>query len=165
MNLTKNVKTWIWVCGILLALILYDLALGWWTSFPPKRPSTVLPEAIFVFAPFKGDIVPLPKKGDWLDCWLDREHNVNRCRMLDIDGSLEYEGVFLPSEGSAPVSASDLQIDGRITPNRLAWVYFREQAIPIIKLRNGIMLLPAEAYDQGKKKEKEWLSNTRGQGH
>jgi hypothetical protein len=71
----------------------------------------------------------------------------------------------LPSEGTAPVPAGDLQIDMRITPNRLAWVYFREQTIPIIKLRNGVMLLPAEAYDEGKKKEKEWLSNTTGQHH
>jgi hypothetical protein len=165
MGLTKKAKHWLWIGGAVITLLVYFLGWAWWESIPPNRPRNIAPDAVFVYVPPVGSPFPLPKRGDWLNCWFDQDQNADRCRMSNMDGSLEYEGVFLPSEETAPVPASDLQIDMRITPNRLAWVYFREQTIPIIKLRNGVMLLPAEAYDEGKKKEKEWLSNTRGQSH
>jgi hypothetical protein len=156
MSLTKHAKTWIWVGGILFALVLYDLGLGRWSSIPPQRPSTVAPNAVFIFAPAKGFILPLPKKGDWLNCWLDREHNGNRCRMSDTDGRVEYEGVFAPSEGSGPLPDGDLQIDAQGTGTRMQWVLFRERIIPIIHLRDGTILIPAEA-SEAAKKMLEWL--------
>jgi hypothetical protein len=161
MNLIKDTKTWLWVCGILLALILYDLGLRWWSSFPPKRPSTVSPEAVFVFAPFKGDVVPVPKKGDWLNCWLDSEHNLNRCRMSDADGILEYEGVFSPSQGSSPVPDIELKIDIKRTGTRMQWVYFRDQIMPIIHLIGGTILIPTEASEPAKQ-TLEWQREHQG---
>jgi hypothetical protein len=139
-----------------LLLILYDLGLRWWSSFPPKRPSTVPPEAVFVFAPPKGEILPLPKNGDWLNCWLDREQNVNRCRMSDEDGILEYEGVFSPSQGSSVMPNSELKIDVKRTGTRMQWVIFGDQIMPIIHLRGGTILIPAEASEPAKQ-HLEWL--------
>jgi hypothetical protein len=76
--------------------------------------------------------------------------------MSDTNGSLEYEGEFSPSEGSGPVPDSDLQIDVKATGTRLRWIYYREQVVPIIHLRSGIILLPDEAYEAAKQKL-EWL--------
>jgi hypothetical protein len=156
MSMNKNARTWLWVGGILLALVLYDLGLGWWGSIPPKRPKNVSPNAVFIFAPALGWIWPLPKRGDWLTCWFDRDHNVDRCRMSDTDGSLEYEGVFSPSGGSGAMPDGDLQIDVKGTDTRMQWVYFREQIMPIIHLRNGTILIAVEASEAAKQKL-EWL--------
>jgi hypothetical protein len=70
--------------------------------------------------------------------------------MSDVDGRLEYRGFFLRAEGTGPVSESDLQIDGKAKGNRFNFLYFKEQLIPIIRLRDGTILLPAEAYQEAK---------------
>ncbi len=53
------------------------------------------------------------------------------------------------SEGSGPISESDLQIDTKAT-DRFNFLYFKGQLIPILNLRNGTILLPAEAYQEAK---------------
>jgi len=100
MGLSKKAKSQVWFAGVVLALALYDLALGWWASIPPKRPGNGPGDAVFVFAAPVGWIWPLPKRGDWLNCWLDQEHYVNRCEAWYADGHSMYEGPFLRSEGS-----------------------------------------------------------------
>ncbi len=80
--------------------------------------------------------------------------------MSDTNGRLEYEGVFSPSEGSSPVADGDLQIDVKGTGTRMQWVYFRDQMMPIIHLREGTILIPVEAYEVANQKL-EWLREHR----
>jgi hypothetical protein len=70
--------------------------------------------------------------------------------MSDTDGSLEYEGIFAPLDTSGSVPQADLQIDPKATGPRLRWVYFREQVVPIIHLRDGKILIPIEASEAAK---------------
>jgi len=162
MAITKKAKVWSWAGGIIIALVIYDLVLGLWGSAPPKRPRNVTPDAVFISAPSVGWIWPLPKHGDWLNCWFDGSDNMNRCRMSDVDGNSEYEGSFLRYTGSGPLSGQDLQIDTKATGTRLQWLYSGQQLFPIIHLRNGIILLPAEAFEEGKHHLQQ-LQHVRGQ--
>jgi hypothetical protein len=70
--------------------------------------------------------------------------------MSDVDGSTEYEGPFIRYEGAGPVPDSDLQIDVEASGTRLHWLYFRERLLPILRLRDGIILIPAEASEEAR---------------
>jgi hypothetical protein len=72
--------------------------------------------------------------------------------MFDTDGTLEYAGVFVPSEEGPVLPDADLRIDVKATGTRAKWVYFREQIMPIVHLLNGTILIPSEASEAAKQK-------------
>jgi hypothetical protein len=157
MHLNKwimKTNAWALAVAIIVLFVFYDLALAWWATIPPSRPKDIPSNSAFIMSPSGGFILPLPKHGDWLYCWLDQERQVDRCRMTDTHGGLEYEGRFLPSDGSGSVPEADLQIDAKGTGPRLRWTYFRNRIMPIIHLRNGTILIPAEAAEAAKEQLK-----------
>ncbi len=146
----QSLKPW----ALIIAFVLYDLALTWWATIPPTRPKNIPSGSVFATILSGGFILPLPKHGDWLYCWLDQERMVNRWQMTATEGKLEYEGEFTPSDESGQIAQADLVIDRKATGSRLQWVYFREEILPIIHLRNGKILIPVEASEMAKQKLK-----------
>jgi hypothetical protein len=157
MNILKKTRASPWGLSVILILALYDLGLGWWNNIPPKRPRTVPPDSVFLFGLPVGAPFPIAKRGDWLNCWLDGAQNVNRCRVANVDGTFEFEGPFLRFEGVGPVSQNALQIDIKATDNKQEWIFFRGELVPLVHLRDGTILIPAEDYEAGKQKL-EWVN-------
>lgn len=94
--------------GVIVALAFASVkAAYWWSNVPPKPPSRVSRNAVFLWAGHLG--LPAPKHGTWLECWTDTS-DVNKCRLTNMDGTVAYEGVYLPDKGITPVSQSDLRI-------------------------------------------------------
>lgn len=142
---------------MILAVILYWVAFGIWASIPPWRPTNVSRSAVFLFgappntAPFP---IPTSKKGTWVNCWLDTERDSDRCGAIDADGAPIYEGPYIRYEGGGPVPQNELVIDKRAHDNM---DYFRDVMVPIIHLRNGTILIPAEDADAARLQVSNWL--------
>jgi hypothetical protein len=93
-----------------------------------------------------GSDLPRAQLGNWLNCWIDQESNRNRCRLSKQDGSLEYEGTFLQYEAAGAVPIGGPRIDVAAGNASVQWLHFGERLLPTIRLRDGITLLPEEAY-------------------
>lgn len=139
--------------SLIIVLIIGIVAAGitgayWWSNVPPKRPPDVSADAVFLWTGGLG--LPAPKHGTWIECWTDAAEGVNKCRLTEMDGKITYEGVFLTNTGKNPVSESDLKIDTETTSNRTFWVRFDMlRGAPLVFLRNGIVLIPRDAYEEG----------------
>jgi hypothetical protein len=67
-----------------------------------------------------------------------------------MDGRLAYEGVFLVDQGSNPVASSDLRILSEQTSQSTdLWVRVPDQPVPLVFLRDGRVLIPKDAYQEG----------------
>jgi hypothetical protein len=140
--------------AIVLLLILIGLpclaisGAYWWSNVPPRRPQGVARSAVFLWTGHLG--LPAPKHGTWLECWADTASAANKCRLTEMDGKPDYEGVFVADKGAALVPQSDLRIDIETTSNRTFWVRLNESvAAPLVFLQNGAVLVPKEAYQAG----------------
>lgn len=152
MTCSKNMA---WVGGIILLLIVAIKCLYWWADTPPKRPSNVPSDAIWIWALPTG--LPSPKRGDRAKCWFDLKQNVNRCRVTCFNGEHDYEGTFLPYEGHAPLPEIELVIDCKRTNLAQERVGLNATSlksdspgtkyIPLIYLRNGEVLIPEKGYE------------------
>lgn len=119
----------------------------WWSNTPPKRPSDVSANAVFLWAGHLG--LPAPKHGTWIACWTDTTEKVNKCRLTDMNGTVLYEGVFLVDAGENPVPQPDLKIEGEPT-SQTNWVPLGGMlAAPLVFLKNGTVLIPKDAYRDG----------------
>jgi hypothetical protein len=120
----------------------------WWANTPPDRPHGVSGNAVFLWAGHVG--LPAPKHGTWIECWVDAEIGVNKCKLTEMEGTPEYEGVFLANAGTTVIPQSDLKIEIEPTSNSDNWVRFdRLRGAPLIFLKNGSVLIPKDAYSQG----------------
>jgi hypothetical protein len=115
---------------------------------PPSRPSNVVPSAVFLWAP--ATPFPASKLGDWVNCWFDQNGKAIRCRVTNQDGRVRYEGVFRSYPDSSVVVDRSFPIDASATGDRFKWLYVKDDYVPIIHLRGGSILIPAEEYERGK---------------
>jgi hypothetical protein len=143
-----------WMVGVFFVGVVYVLGLWLWNIVPPRRPVNVARSAVFLFGLPVGAPFPIPKRGTWVNCWLDEEHGVNRCSAVWADGTFIYEGSFVRFEGTGPVPQNELQIDTKAIGDS---VYFKGATIPIIHLRNGTILIPAEASEEAERQTLDWL--------
>jgi len=95
--------------------------------------------------PNNATAVAFSKSGGWAHCWLDTTANVNRCRTYNWRGERLYrfgheddDDVFLRYAGTGPVPENELAIDSARTQADYIW------------LKNGVILLPRNAFDQYK---------------
>ncbi len=89
--------------------------------------------------------VPAPRRGDWLACWEEKEQTL--CQLNDIDGSMEYEGEFIPFGHKSRPTADQLRIDAMKTRRNKVWV--GKALVPLVCLENGDILIPASKYAEG----------------
>lgn len=120
----------------------------WWSNVPPKRPKDVSTDGVFLWAGHLG--LPAPKHGTWIECWADTTNGVDKCKLTEMDGRVSYEGVFLADTGKNPVSQSDLKILSEQTSQSVdLWVRSLGQLVPLVFLKNGTVLIPNDAYQEG----------------
>jgi hypothetical protein len=108
--------------------------------------------------PFKTSRTP----GDWLDCWFDTSEGADKCRLMNDKGALEFEGIFVPYEGSSPVPQSELILDRRRTGTVWTGSYDKGIHVPLVYLTNGQILLPKAAYAETKRTV-DWLRGKRSE--
>ncbi len=67
-----------------------------------------------------------------------------------MDGWSEFEDVFLPYPGQAPLSIADLVLDRRKTGGLWCGTYEKGTHYPIPYLANGEILLPKSEYEKAR---------------
>jgi hypothetical protein len=136
-------------CGILGIVVAVGL-LFWWEGRRPERPASLPPNAIYIesgVVPFKLKSTP----GRWLGCWYDANDQFDHCKVTNENGWLEFEDVFLPSEGQITVSQSDLVLDIHRTGTLWTGSYEKGITVPVIYLTNGQILLPRTIFEKAKR--------------
>jgi len=159
--MTRLEKRIIWIIGIAVLVLTALLRLNyWWANIPPKRPASV--PATAGYCGGLATTFPGSKRGEWVNCWFDSEQNADRCRVTFVNGRLLYEGVYLPYQRQTPIPQGELLIDS-MTMNRAQEQVEVDassgessepglQVVPLVYLRNGEVLIPAKAYEVGKKR-------------
>ena len=128
------------------AIIFIIVAVLWWAGRLPQRPHTVSSSAIHV-QPSDAPLM-LRLTGYWLDCWFDKNANVDRCKLTDRRGSGVFEDVFLPCAGQTPVPQSEL-LFARWTG--FTWTRSDKGIyVPTVYLSNGQILLPRSLYEEAR---------------
>jgi hypothetical protein len=139
--------------AVVVVVVLYFLGIAIWASIPPRRPANVSRSAVFLFGLPVGAPFPTPKRGTWVDCWLDTSDS-NRCRAIDADGTPIYEGPYIRFEGTGLVPQSEIQINTRASTD---FFVIQGVLIPIIHLRDGTILIPAKDADEARRQALDWL--------
>src|SRR5882672_452591 len=101
------------ILGAVAIAVVTFLFLMWWGSRLPKRPGNISSRGAFLevgVVPFK-----LSTHGDWLECWIDAGANMDRCKLADEKGTVQFEDFFMPYEGPAPVPDAELVINSQRT--------------------------------------------------
>ncbi len=120
----------------------------WWANVPPPRPKDVASGAVFLWTGHLG--LPGAKHGTWIECWADMGHAANACRLTEMDGRVTYEGAFLADTGKTPIPQSDLEILSEQTSQSVnLWVRSQGQLVPLVFLKDGNVLIPRDAYQEG----------------
>jgi hypothetical protein len=131
------------VCVPVILIELY-LAAFWWDSRVPRRPKGVPDDAVFL--DWGVPKVPKAKGGDWLNCWPEPQEDRDRCKLTNRNGTVVYEGDFVPYKGGGLVPANQLKIDPIKTQAASLWVGFA--FVPLIYLGNGRILIPTDYYEK-----------------
>lgn len=118
----------------------------WWTNTVPSRPKSVRADAVFIWAPHVG--VPVPRRGWWIACW--ESEGKNWCSVSWIDGTLKYQGEFIPYRRTTSVPTAELIIDAEKTQQADGF-WLGETRVRLVYLTNGDVLIPAERYQEGKR--------------
>ena len=67
-----------------------------------------------------------------------------------MDGTRSFEGTFLADTSKAVVPQSELEILSEQTSQSVnLWVYVNGEPAPLVFLRNGKVLIPSGAYEEG----------------
>jgi hypothetical protein len=144
-----------WAAGLLIGCGL----LLWWVGRRPKRPPTLPANAIYIetgVVPFKLRSTP----GKWLGCWYDPTDQADHCKITDENGKLEYEDIFLPYKGQAPIPQNALIFDSQRTGNLWTGSYEKGIRVPVIYLTDGQILLPKTDFEEIKRKTQFWVDGS-----
>ena len=77
-----------------LAVLLAVGIFVWRAAREPSRPDSVPSDAAYV---------PSVKRYYWVHCWLDKQEQVNRCKVFNSDGTLFFEDTYVPYSGTGPI--------------------------------------------------------------
>ena len=128
------------VIGVIIILAYIAVVIGyWWGNFPPKRPSTVVSDAVWTWGPGH-------KHGHWILCSVKETGSNAQCKIWDDSGNLDYEGDFRANRKSVLYPTKRLDIETRMTGPLSASI--RNTAVPIIYLTDHKILIPVEAYSR-----------------
>src|SRR6202051_1736856 len=138
LKITKMLRVALFGVGVLT--ITAVVAAYWWSNIEPRRPLTVARDAVWIWAPHNQ--LPSPKHGMWARCWPAKPSTDFRCKIWNESGQEIFEGVFLPYV-KQPVAVA-ASIDTKRTGSLSASI--RGVSVPVVYLRDGQILIPADAY-------------------
>lgn len=143
--------TWYEKATAAVGLALATFAIGiWgayrWSNTVPRRPKGVRSDAAFLWAPYVG--LPAPRRGWWMACW-DAGSGHLICKLNNIDGTIEYQGEYIPYGSTTHVAIKSLEIDPIRTRAHKVWI--GNALVPLVFLKSGEILIPAASYENGKR--------------
>jgi hypothetical protein len=142
------IKTTLISLGCVALLIAAGAGVYWWSNVPPRRPPDVSADAVFLWAGHLG--LPAPKHGTWIECSTGADKGVNKCKLTEMNGTPEYDGIFLADTGKNPVPESNLKINVEPTSDVTNWVSLGGlRGAPLVFLKDGTVLIPKDAYQEG----------------
>jgi hypothetical protein len=133
---------------VIVGMVVVGAAFGlWWVGHKPRRPHTVSSNALYVLpnnVPFR-----LHKTGYWVECWYDKNENVDRCKLSDENGNRVFEDVFLPCVGQTPLPQSELAFKRETGQT---WIQSRDKGVnvPVVYVRYGQILVPRSLFAEAK---------------
>ena len=142
--------------SILAAIVVIGGFGLWWVGRRPNRPTSLPANAVYLesgVVPFKLRSTP----GTWVGCWYELADQADRCRLTDENGKIEYEDIFLPYDGRAPVPESALIFDSHLTGLQWTGSYEKRIRVPVIYLTNGRILLPRAIFEDAKRKVEPFI--------
>jgi hypothetical protein len=108
---------------------------------------------------------PAPKRGDWVSCGFDSNVSQDICRVVGMDGTLTYQGIFLPYLSERALHDDQLTINAKLTnlaqervgvdPAVLESSRSGRCWVTLLYLHDGDVLIPARSYAEGRKRLKE----------
>jgi len=140
------------VITLVVGTVIIVAAVGlWWGRHKSRqltRPSTVSSNALYILP----DKVPLRwhKKGYWLECWFERHADVDRCRLMDENGTDMFEDVFLPCAGKEPIRSMNSKGQRQWTGEIWSRSPDKGIRVPIVYVY-GKVLLPQSFYEEAKR--------------
>lgn len=111
-----------------------------WAAHTPSRPKDMPTASIWVPGP--NAPLDLSPRGVWVGCWLDKAKNVNRCKVANFKGHVEFEEDFVPVNGGGPLPDAELNPKHIGTMELWTWVDEHKREVPIVRLKNGTILVP-----------------------
>ena len=132
-------------CVAFIALMLLPMAMRAHRGFEPIPPTGMPASAVWLHEGVS--MASSDPKGLWASCWYVEDRDSDRCKVVDYQGVLEYEGDYLPSNSQRPLRDDALHIQS-VPPSTL-WVWGRveDQPVPVLPLKNGLIMVPS--LDQG----------------
>jgi hypothetical protein len=125
------------------------------SNIPPKRPQGVSANAVFWWAGHLG--LPAPRHGRWLECWAEIDSAGSRCRVTEMNGKIEYDGLYLPNTDQPAIAQSNFKILIETTRDANLWIGMNDgNYAPLIFLQNGTILIPKDGYSEGLSKLDRW---------
>ena len=124
------------VCAVLLAVgLVYRGNL----AVVPARPNDMPEDARFL--PSGYDLAHNERQGSWVSCDLGVRAGSRHCRVADAQGTVIFDGDFLPVRGSLSSSGSSGEM---LAQGRLGFVIgpFEGYPVPVIPMTDGSMLVP-----------------------
>jgi len=82
--------------------------------------------------------------GQWIACREDSDEGADFCRVTDTNGTVIYQGDFLPVNGSKEVSADQLRVAAKEEQNLWVDGPAESSPVPAIPLANGEVLVPRD---------------------
>jgi hypothetical protein len=111
----------------------------------PQRPKNVPKNAKWIPGPPAP--LDLSPRGVWLACWVDQSRNVNRCKVTDYKGNTQFDEAYVAVSGRGPVSNDRLHVKPITTMELWTWVKKDHRDVPIVRLEDGTILVPARDID------------------
>jgi hypothetical protein len=125
--------------GSLAVVGVFGLRLLWASRTPSRAP--VMPEQS-MWMPGPRAPLDLSARGVWVGCWLDQARLVDRCRVADYRGNIQFDEESVPLAGSPPVADTNLRLKRVGTMKLWTWVETERRQVPVVRLENGTVLVP-----------------------
>lgn len=148
--MSKLLKVLLSIVAATIIVVLVGLRIIiWWSHSTPRRPRDMPMNAIWI--PVPPVVSDFSRSGNWLGCHVEGQSN--RCLVTKSDGTVQYDGLFLPSEGIGPIPEERLRYN--IKNTMYLWVYLNQchTNVPVVHLQDGTVLLPEVGYQE----LKTWL--------
>lgn len=124
MTMTRSDKNL--VSAAVAATVLAAIAGAYrWSNTPPKRPRGVSASAVFWWAGHVG--LPAPRHGMWLECWVETAEAASRCRIIEMNGKVEFDGLYLANTNQPVIAQSGLKILIETTRDANLWIRMNDR--------------------------------------
>ncbi len=110
-------------------------------ALDPSLPKDMPQNAHFVQSGF--DIEHSEAQGQWIACRDNHGEENNYCRITDLNGTVVYEGAFVPYDHPGSLPDEQLHVSNKSTN---IWITgpAKRGPIPVIPMRNGEILVPVQ---------------------